>query len=139
MDLANINIEKLAEQGAILELEHPVSGDVLMQDKPNEKKPVTINVLGTDSKVWRNKQREYQRKRIASMQRNRKNADLTISDEDACELLAECTTGWDGIVISGKPVEFSKDAAYDLYMKFNWIREQVDAFMGDRANFLKSA
>lgn len=139
MDLAKINLEKFSEQGVDMELEHPVSGDILMQEKPNEKKPITIKVLGIDSKAYRNKQLEFQRKRIAKMTRNRKNNDIVMSDEDACELLAECTVGWEGIVENGKPIEFSKEAAASLYMNYRWIREQVDQSIGDRANFLQSA
>ncbi len=135
MDLSNIDIDKFAEAGAVMELEHPATGDVLL----HEGAPITITVLGTDSKTWRNKQREYQRQRIAKMSRSKKNVDLLISDEDACNLLAECTIDWTGIIVDGKAIKFSKDAAVDLYSKYNWIREQVDAFIGDRANFLKTA
>jgi hypothetical protein len=136
MDLSNINLEKNAEQGADMELVHPVTGDVMIQDNG---KPITIKVLGTDSKAYRNGQREYQRKRIAKMAKSRnKSVDYTVSDEDAAILLAECTAGWDGIIVDGKKLEFSKDAAEELYLKFNWIREQVDGFIGDRANFFQS-
>lgn len=137
MDLSNFNVEKMAEQGAWMELENPETGDVLKSD---EGEPVAIKVLGTDSKAWRNKNRLYQQRRIAKMTRSRsKQIDYTMSDEDACELLSECTVGWKGIVDDGEEVEFSKEAAFDLYMKYIWIREQVDSFVGDRANFFPSA
>lgn len=138
MDLSKINLEKMAEQGAEMELVHPVTGETLTQDD-KEKTPITIKVVGTDSKAYRNKNRDFQRKRIAKMTKSRtKTIDYTVSDEDACELLAECTVGWSGIEVDGKPLEFSKENANELYMKFNWIREQVDAFIGDRANFFPS-
>lgn len=133
MDLSKINLEKMAEQGADMELMHPVDNEVMLQDN---KSPITIKLVGTDSKAYRNKNRDFQRKRIAKMTKSRtKTIDYTVSDEDACELLAECTIGWSGIVVEGKPLEFSKENAEILYMQFNWIREQVDAFIGDRANF----
>ena len=137
MDLSKFNVEKMAEQGAWLELEDPSTGDVLQGD---DGEAIAIKVLGTDSKAYRNKNREYQRARIAQMARSKsRKIDYTMSDEDACDLLAECTVEWRGIVDEGKEVEFSKEAAHDLYMKYIWIREQVDAFIGDRANFFPSA
>jgi len=137
MDLSNFNVEKMAEQGAWLELENPESGEVLESD---DGEPIAIKVLGTDSKAWRNKNRQFQQRRIAKMARSRsKQIDYTMSDEDACELLSECTVDWRGIVDDGEELEFSKEAAESLYLKYIWIREQVDSFIGDRANFFPSA
>lgn len=137
MDLSKFNMSVMAERGADLELEHPATGETLMQD--DGETPVTITLLGQDSKAWRNKNREYQQKRIAALaKRRKKTIDYTVSDEDACEMLAECTIGWAGIEEEGETLEFSKDAAFDLYMKYPWIREQCDEFIGDRANFFPS-
>jgi len=137
MDLSKFNVEKMAEMGADMPIEHPATGDELKQD---DDKPITIKVLGTDSKAYRNKNREFQRERIAKMTRNRKKTiDYTVGDEDACTLLAECTVGWEGIELDGEAIEFSKEAAYDLYLSQSWIREQVDMFIGDRANFFRNA
>lgn len=135
MDLSKFNIEVMAEKGADMLLEHPATGEPIEENG----EPVIITLLGTDSKAWREKNREFQRKRIAAMTRNRKKTiDYTVSDEDACELLAACTKGWSGIDKDGEPLEFSTDAAYELYLDNVWIREQVDAFIGDRANFFTS-
>lgn len=132
MDLAKINLKESAEAGADMELEHPVSGDVLLQDNGN---PITIKLAGTDSKQYRAKQRELGTKRMTRALRRSRKPDLSVSDEDACSLLAACTLGWDGIIIDGKTVEFNDANAYDLYMDQPWVREQVDIFIGDRANF----
>ena len=137
MDLSKFNVSVMAEKGADMILEHPATGDPLEQENGD---PVVITLLGMDSKAYREKNRDFQRERIAKMARNRKKTiDYTMSDEDACELLAACTKGWSGIDADGKPLEFSKEAAYDLYMENNWIREQADVFIGDRANFFTSA
>lgn len=135
MDLSKFNVSKMAEKGASLELLGP-------DDEPlmHNKKPVTIKLLGTDSKTWRNLNRDRSRKLSAQMQKKgRKKIDFTMSDEDTCEMLAACTLGWEGIDVNDKPLEFSKDAAFDMYMEHLWIREQADAFIGDRANFFTTA
>lgn len=125
MDLKQINLTEAAEIGAELDLEHPVTG---------EKLDAVIHLAGTDSAAYRNKQKEIQSKRIAKLARGKK-ADLTTSDGEECELLASCTLGWSGILSGEEEVKFSHAAAKKLYLENYWIREQVDSFIGDRANF----
>lgn len=125
MDLTQINLTEAAEIGAYLELEHPVTG---------EKLDAIIHLAGTDSAEYRKKQKEIQSKRIAKMARGKK-SDLTTSDDEECDLLASCTLGWRGIFNGKEEVKFSQAAAKKLYLETYWIREQVDAFIGDRANF----
>lgn len=125
MDLNDINLTEAAEIGAELILEHPVTGEPL---------DIVIHLAGTDSSAYRMKQKEITGKRIAKMARGKK-PDFAASDSEACELLAACTLGWDGILEGGEEVKFSKESAKNLYMEHNWIREQVDLFIGDRANF----
>lgn len=137
MDLSKYNVEKMAEQGAWLDLESPEDGTPL---KTDDGKPVRIKLLGTDSKAWREKNRQNQRDRIAQMARRKsRDIDYTVSDEQACEMLSVCTIAWEGIVEEGETVEFSQEAAKDIYMRYIWIREQVDMFIGDRANFFPNA
>ena len=132
MDLSKINVEQSAELGASMELEHPVNGDVLKDDTG---KPITIELMGMDSAEYRNKQRELQSRRMSKMMKGK--GSPMLSDAEACELLAAATKGWSGIVEDGKAIKFSTKAAFDLYMAHFWIREQVDAFIADRANFFK--
>lgn len=137
MDLSKFNVSKMAEVGAELELEHPSTGEPLIQENGE---PVTIRLIGTDSKAWRNKNRDFQRARIAKMARGRsKKIDYTVSDDEACEMLAICTMGWAGMKQDENEIEFSEEAAFNLYMEHNWIREQADTFINDRANFFTTA
>jgi hypothetical protein len=129
MDLSTINLTKLAEDGADLTLEHPVTGEPL---------DIIITLAGTDSSSYRMKQKEIQNKRMTKMARGKK-ADFTTTDDEACDLLAGCTLGWVGIEDGGEELSFSTSNAKDLYTNHLWIREQVDAFIGDRANFFSNA
>lgn len=132
MDLNSINVTQSAELGAEMELEHPVTGEVIADDAG---KPISFSLMGMDSVAYRNKQREIQSRRMTKMMKGK--GSPILSDTDACELLADCTKGWSGVVLDGKPVKFSAKAAFDLYMAHHWIREQVDTFIADRANFYK--
>ena len=139
MDLSKFNVTQQAEIGADLELLDP-DNEPLTYGKGKTKKPVTIKLLGTDSKIWRNKNREFQKKRTAKMVRNRaKNVDYSVSEKEACEMLTACTLGWEGIDANGEKLEFSTEAAFQMYMDHIWIREQADAFIADRANFFTTA
>ncbi len=129
MDLNTIDLTKSADAGADLELEHPITGDAT---------DIIITLAGTDSSIHRKKSKEIQAKRIAKMAKGKK-ADFSVSDDEACDLLAACTLGWVGIMEGSEEIDFSKEAAKELYLKHVWIREQVDAFIGDRANFFTSA
>jgi len=129
MDLKKYNVTAAADKGADLVLVDPINGDDL--------DGVTIKLLGTDSAAYRNYERDVQRKRIAKLakSRNRK-ADFSVSEEDECEMLAVCTVGWSGLNEDGEELKYSHEAAVRLYMDYPWIKEQVDLFIGDRANFL---
>lgn len=130
MDLNDFNLAEKAEQGAELYLEHPGTGEGL---ESNGQK-WTIRLAGTDSKQYRNKSREIQNRRLNKIAKGRK-ADFGGTDLEACELLASCTLGFVGLQKGGETLEFSYDAAVDLYMTQLWIREQVDTFVGERSNF----
>jgi len=139
MDLSKFNLTQQAEIGADLHLLDPFD-DPLFYGSGKKEKPVTIKLLGTDSKVWRNKNREFQKKRTQKMVRNRaKNVDYSVSDEEAGEMFAACTTGGGGLEDKGEKIEFSTEAAFQMYMDHIWIREQADAFIADRANFFTKA
>jgi len=129
MDLNELNLERSANDGAELTLEHPVTGAPI---------DIKIKVSGIDSSAYRNKQREIQNRRLAKLSRGKK-PDFSNSDAEACELLSACTLGWDGVIENGEAIEFSEKAAFELYENHLWIREQVDSFIGDRANFFTVA
>jgi len=134
MDLNDINLEEKSNNGASLELEHPVTGEPLLHDG----EPMTILLAGTDSAAYRNKQREIQNRRLMRASKGRK-PDFSGLDSEALELLAACTLGWSGLILGGEALEFSESEARKLYEAHGWIKEQVDVFVGERANFFTSA
>jgi len=134
MNLSEINLSEKSGAGSVMELEHPVTGEKLMEGK----KPMTITLAGTDSKAYRRKQREMQNRRLNKLSKGRK-VNFGTTDDDDCELLAACTLSWDNLSDDNGKIEYSNDAAVALYLKHAWIREQVDEFIGDRANFFTVA
>ena len=129
MDLKKYNLTERADNGATLDLVDPITGETL--------EGVTFMLLGTDSAAYREHTRGIQRARIAKLAKSRsKSLDLSVSEREEAETLAVCTIGWEGIKYGEVELEYSHDAAVQLYLNHPWIKDQVDAFIGDRANFL---
>lgn len=131
LDLSALDTAKGAEQGYELTLSHPKTG---------EPTPMKITVLGADSDAYREKLRDFQRRRADRMNKGRR---LSVTPEEieaeTLEMLVAVTTGWSGFTLDGAPLPFSGDNARTVYRRFSWIREQVDQAVGDRANFLPTS
>ncbi len=129
MDLNNLDFKATAQDGATVDITHPTTG---------EDTGIKIFVKGKDSADYRKKSLEIQNRRIAKLSKG-KSFSAEMSETEGLELLAAVTTGWDGIKRGGVVVSFSEAEARDLYAGFPFIREQVDAAVADRANFLPKA
>jgi len=114
----------MAEHGVAMEVLHPVTREPI---------GAQIKLVGSDSERFRNLSRELVRRRVG---KKLSAASAEMLEQEALELLADCTLGWSGVMLDGQELQFSKKAAVDLYARFPWLREQADAFIADRANFL---
>ena len=125
-DLASLDSAAKAEDGAELEVLHPISG---------EKLGIAIRLAGTDSAVHRKATTAIASRRTKGG--FRRNINLDDLQAESIEILARCTLSWSGVVLDGKDVPPSKEAAAALYTRFPWLREQVETFISDRANDLQ--
>ena len=134
MDLSNLDVVALAEQGVTVELKHPATGESLTNDKGDK---MIVVVAGSDSKIFKS---EVNARVKQNMLKKSKKDDVDIEgmEKRGAELLAKCTLSWSGIQEAGKDVAFSVAAAQSLYLKYPWIKEQVDAACGDRAELFKA-
>jgi len=129
MDLDDISVDEAA--GEWMELRHPATDAVLEHDG----KVMKIKLAGMDSSAYRAKERQQMNRRINKMSRGGK-ADAGTIETDAVERLAAVTIDWT-LFIGGEYLKCGEEAARALYSSKPWIREQADAFVGDRANFYK--
>lgn len=129
VDLSNLDTNKASEVGAVLEVLHPTANTPL---------GIKITLAGVDSDLYRRTINKNVNKRV---QRMKPGQSLPFTaeeqEESSLELLAICTLGWENVVVDGEAIPHSKENAKELYARFPWIREQVDMFIGDRANFLR--
>lgn len=138
-----------ANAGAEVHITNPLTGENCYLDE-EMKKPVKIFVKGIKSDDARKKQlakmKELNKKRAkANLKRGKNNEPVEDFDFDydevikeQCEMLADLTIDFINFIdADGKPLKYSKDAAVNLYMRYEGIREQVNTFVSDEANFIK--
>lgn len=124
LNLKKVDVVSAANKGATVDIVDPVTGDVT---------GAKITVVGSDSDLYRKAQRKILNKRLNEKKGKTRAEEL---EAESLELLAQCTTGWEGIEDDGTPLTFSIDAARKLYKEFPFIKEQIDAAIADRALFL---
>lgn len=135
MDLSHLNTKQASNQGAWLQLRNPVDNSPLFLDSENQK-PMRIQLLGTDSDVYRKHSRANTDKRLANAVGIGSKLKITTAllEAEALELLAAITVQVENLTDEGATV--TVDSVKQLYQKYPWIREQAEAFIEDRANFL---
>jgi hypothetical protein len=124
MDLSQLPSKSSASKGASLQLLHPVTGEEL----PG----FVLTVAGVDSKQF------IGAKHAEAQKRMEKQADRpTLEDIElgAKRVLAACVIDWGKVTINGeKPTD-----NLEVLIEYPWIAEQIDSFIGRRANFTPSA
>lgn len=140
MDLNKLNVVEQANEGTVLELLNPFNGEVLTDEgeKCADNKNIKtfyLRLLGSDSDTYRDTiKRRFERSQ------NKKNQKLDLDEArlKGAELLAKCTTEC-YMIEDGKPINLTKQGEMvRLYLKYPWLREQAEEFIGDRGNLMKS-
>ena len=130
------NLESLALTNTVtLQIRHPVSDDLLFADEDKEKS-VNIELHGTSSKEYRNAITAMQNR---ALKRGKKQASAEVMKEEGVELLVCCSVKISNLSYEGKPV--NDDASFRAIYgdaKYSWLKDQVDAMLGDNANFLQA-
>lgn len=134
MDLATLNLTPSADAGAQMTVMHPVTDEPLLTTDGDE---VTIQLVGSDSTVMRDEMKRRATKFLNKKQ-SRKRIDVDESIRESAETLAACTTGWFGISENGALVPFTRENVVRIFMKYDWLRQQVDNFVSERGNFFKA-
>ncbi len=99
--------------------------------------PVELILLGSDSDAFVEITRRHANERLATQKPGE--IDWSITDRQQLEQLVECTVNWRGIWDNARNdwATFSKDACRRLYQQYPVVRDQAEAFIVNRANFLK--
>jgi hypothetical protein len=128
MDLNDFDTSYASENGVKFTLLNP---------KTYEPTDIIFTLSGMDCSKYRNQKKLITNKRMNKMVR-KKEVDVSETEKEDIDLLANCTLGWSGILEGEKQIKFSVENAKDLYTKHPWIFEQVNEFIGNRSNFFSS-
>ena len=138
-DLKNLDIVAGANDGARLDLRHPGTDEVLRYGDDDEK-TMHLVLLGRDSDGYKKKLRQQQRKMLKKAQQSRKFSASTMdeADRESMDLLV-CAVAGGMIFENGQEVAVTQDNAESFFTDHPWMKEQADAFIHDRANFLPNS
>lgn len=134
MDLSKFDLTDTANTGAAMHVEHPATGEKLYTESDE---PVTITLLGIDSDKMKARQHELTNAVLKKGFRA-KMPSAEKHDDERITTLALATVSWANIELDGKPLDCTSENARKLYARLPWLADQADAFIADRANFLKA-
>ncbi|MDF2367497.1 hypothetical protein [Sneathiella sp.] len=123
-DVAAFDLKARSEAGASLTLRHPKTGEAL---------PAVIWLQGEDAENYRKTLRAQIDRQISERKLELTAAEL---EERLIERLAAITLRFENIELDGVQYDTTPENVLRLYREHLWIREQVAAFVEDRANFL---
>ena len=124
-----MKIEKIAfSDTAEMTVVHPVTGEDLSDAEGGLQ---TVIVCGAQSKQFRTARNAGVN---ASVNKRGKQVTAEKMESNAAKLLADCTVEFKGVDFGGGLIDVKN--AHEAYIEHSWFKEQVDAFIGDNANFL---
>ncbi|MCC3304924.1 hypothetical protein [Sneathiella sp. HT1-7] len=123
-DVAAFDLKARSEAGAPLTLRHPKTGEDL---------PAVIWLQGEDAENYRKCLRSQIDRQIMERKLELTAAEL---EERLIERLTAITLRFENIEFDGVSYDTTPENILRLYREHLWIREQVAAFVEDRANFL---
>lgn len=138
IDLGELDTVKACNDGAEIELRHPVT-----------KAPLGIfwTVLGKDSDAFREHVRDTINDDLRRARNKKRTGDeaqtVEMAEQRALELLLVCSRGWRTgdqpvINLNGEQLTFSVSNAKRVLTAMPWVKDQIDAAIADLENFLKA-
>ena len=125
-DLASFDAGVVQEN--VVNIVHPSTGAPL---------GITIKVISPDSEKYRKLSNRTRNRSINAVKKGKNSLTAEMMDENAMELLVGSVLSWEGVTWAGQVMECNEVNVRSVFTKFPWIKEQVDEFLGDRANFIK--
>jgi len=137
-DLAQVDTKTLADSGVDMPVKTLEGQPLLARNGEG----IAITVLGSDSNKYRALTRAQVRKRMKQMAGGKTpvmtEADMDETDRDVLDILVACTVGWKNVLnTAGEPIQFTEENVRKLYANYPVIREQVEAFISNRTNFIQ--
>lgn len=114
-DIRKLDTKAASEKG--------LTFDIKWDDQPIG---VKVSVVGAESAVFK-KHKAIVDGKIENAKKRGKELAGEEKDKLYSQLAAHCTTGWEGMVLDGEPLEFNYENAFAVYVEFPVIGTQVIA------------
>ena len=112
----------------------PISKELPITMPDGSPTDVVLKVVGHDSKRFREVAKKYAQQLMGDDKPS-----VELLEKQNAELVAACIVGWSGLTKEGVVLDYSEDEAMSLMLKpeLTFIREQVERFVAQRANFFR--
>lgn len=128
MKLSAVETMSFADEGSTIQLRDKFGKPWLHADGH----PQTITVYGQDGTTF---ERAKMAKINARMKTRRTKITAEELKEESIDILVLATKSWDIVDDDGVPIPFTKENVRQLYVQFPRVKEQVDQWMAEEANF----
>lgn len=134
-EISGVPTIELADAGYALTLTQSDDPTAPLTNRMGE--PLVITVAGQDSKRYRDGTRSNLNARLqAAPGVARRNPTAEELESSGLRVTVKCVLGWSGFVDKdGKPIDCTPAAVMDLFVKYPFIKDQVEGAMLNRANF----
>lgn len=118
--------------------QHEKGAEVQLIDMEGKLLDMWITIKGADSKAWRYEKHAMERTSQLNAYLDKADQIKIDPDEAVCNALAMCVIGWRGFEDGkGKKVKFTKEKVEQLFLEAPYLRDHIDQFFSERANFTK--
>lgn len=129
--LDEVNAMLCADKGAVLEIKHWQTAEVLRHD---DGRPFTITLLGRDAEKLVSLSRRQVDAHSARRARTNQPVPVEALEKDLIDMAVAATVEWD-VILGGEKAPCAPAAYRAAYSQYPWLFEQVSEFIGNRGNF----
>jgi len=135
-DVSTVQVADTTE----ITINHPRTGEPFMVDTAEGKKPMTVVVHGPGSKAFKAAQAVSQKTYSATFHRGKSRETPEQQEARNATFLSACTIEFRNFSYKGMAAN-DRETFRALYLDpaMGWLTEQVNAEMGDWANFTQAA
>lgn len=136
-NMSSLNTTNLADEGVWMEVED-AEGEPFLDDGGNI---VRIKLLGSTSKVVRQRRRKNEAATIQNIQKRRKLSenDIAKSERDNLEIAIAATLAWEGVELDGENLECTPANVRKVYSVADVLLDQVKDYINDTSRFTKAS
>jgi len=146
MDLSLLGVTNDVDTGVEMEVVHPSTKEPFVADYnpinkkwetrlPEEPLGIYLTLIGQDSAQYQRRMRAY-----IDKTRNRTKLPFSETEKYIHDNRVASVVGWRGVIVDGVELQYSPENVARVLddSRFRFLNEQIDEFVAERGNFMKS-